>query len=92
MPSNGGHNDTRKAKAHPDFRDGTEACTNVDNPEIFFPLRMTKAGPAKRVCRSCPHTTACLEFALATDQRFGIWGATTPRERINILKKLGARK
>lgn len=32
-------------------------------------------------CRACPARQECLEYALAADERYGIWGATLPAER-----------
>jgi WhiB family redox-sensing transcriptional regulator len=36
---------------------------------------------AKQVCRSCQVCHACLDHALKQPERYGIWGATTPRKR-----------
>lgn len=36
---------------------------------------------AKTVCRSCPVTNKCLEYALAHDERYGIWGGKTSKQR-----------
>lgn len=36
---------------------------------------------ARRVCASCSVQAQCLEYALRTDERFGIFGGLTPRER-----------
>ena len=36
---------------------------------------------AKRVCSGCSVRAECLEFALANDERFGIWGGLSERER-----------
>lgn len=36
---------------------------------------------AKHVCRSCQVVQACLDHALKHPENYGIWGATTPRER-----------
>jgi|tagenome__1003787_1003787.scaffolds.fasta_scaffold19761782_1 hypothetical protein len=32
-------------------------------------------------CRRCPARLACAEYAVAADERFGVWGATTPQDR-----------
>ena len=32
-------------------------------------------------CRSCRAQGACLDYALAADERFGIWGGTLPELR-----------
>lgn len=36
---------------------------------------------AKRVCRSCMVEHECLNYAVISGEPYGIWGATTPRER-----------
>lgn len=36
---------------------------------------------AKEFCRCCAVRRECLSYALASFESFGIWGATTPRER-----------
>ena len=48
---------------------------------------------AKRVCNACDASTACLEFALATNQESGVWGGTTEEERRKLRKQwLAARR
>jgi WhiB family transcriptional regulator, redox-sensing transcriptional regulator len=39
---------------------------------------------AKEVCRTCPFQEACLELALTNEEEFGVWGNTTPQERLNL--------
>lgn len=39
---------------------------------------------AKAVCRSCPVRRECLRYALTSVEQWGIWGATTARERERI--------
>jgi WhiB family redox-sensing transcriptional regulator len=62
------------------------ACREVD-PELFFPQvgQTPQATRAKQVCADCQVRAACLHSALggplATDDRYGIFAATTPRER-----------
>jgi WhiB family transcriptional regulator, redox-sensing transcriptional regulator len=54
------------------------------NPEAFFPDKGGSAAAAKRVCRACPVAAECLEFALAGNERFGVWGGLSERERRRI--------
>lgn len=58
-------------------------CAETD-PEAFFPEKGGSTRPAKKVCASCPVMAECLEYALRTDQRFGIWGGKSERERRKI--------
>jgi WhiB family redox-sensing transcriptional regulator len=55
-------------------------CAQTD-PEAFFPEKGGSTREAKRVCRSCEVRTECLEYALEHDERFGIWGGLSERER-----------
>lgn len=63
------------------------ACRSVP-VEIFYPQTDAEATPAKIVCRTCEVRETCLEWALAVDERFGVWGGLTPTER----RSLGARR
>ena len=49
-------------------------CAQTD-PEAFFPEKGGSTREAKRVCLSCEVRGECLEYALAHDERFGIWVA-----------------
>jgi WhiB family transcriptional regulator, redox-sensing transcriptional regulator len=55
-------------------------CAEAD-PEIFHPEKGGSTREAKRVCRSCDVRAECLEYALDNDERFGIWGGMSERER-----------
>jgi WhiB family redox-sensing transcriptional regulator len=55
-------------------------CAETD-PESFFPEKGGSTREAKRVCTGCEVRAECLEFALANDERFGIWGGLSERER-----------
>ncbi|KMO77832.1 WhiB family transcriptional regulator [Mycolicibacterium obuense] len=55
--------------------------------DLFFPEserrseRRRREEEAKRICRTCPVLMRCREHALSVPERYGVWGATTPRER-----------
>jgi WhiB family redox-sensing transcriptional regulator len=55
-------------------------CAETD-PEAFFPEKGGSTREAKKVCVGCDVRAECLEFALASDERFGIWGGLSERER-----------
>jgi WhiB family transcriptional regulator, redox-sensing transcriptional regulator len=55
-------------------------CAQTD-PEAFFPEKGGSTREAKRICLGCEVRDACLEYALANDERFGIWGGLSERER-----------
>lgn len=43
--------------------------------------RRRREAAAKAVCGECEVRVACLTEALSSDERFGIWGGLTERER-----------
>ncbi len=55
-------------------------CLDAD-PEAFFPEKGGSTREAKRICAACPVREECLEYALENDERFGIWGGLSERER-----------
>ena len=55
-------------------------CAQTD-PEAFFPEKGGSTREAKRICMGCEVRDKCLEYALANDERFGIWGGLSERER-----------
>ncbi|MGO1560664.1 Sporulation regulatory protein WhiB [Actinomycetales bacterium JB111] len=63
-------------------------CAQTD-PEAFFPEKGGSTREAKRVCSSCDVRSECLEYALANDERFGIWGGLSERERRRVKRLAG---
>ncbi len=61
-------------------------CAQTD-PEAFFPEKGGSTREAKKVCVGCEVTAECLEYALAHDERFGIWGGLSERERRKLKKR-----
>ena len=61
-------------------------CAQTD-PEAFFPEKGGSTREAKRVCLSCDVRSECLEYALAHDERFGIWGGLSERERRRLKRR-----
>jgi WhiB family redox-sensing transcriptional regulator len=55
-------------------------CAQTD-PESFFPEKGGSTRDAKKICSSCEVRNECLEYALSNDERFGIWGGLSERER-----------
>lgn len=62
------------------------ACRGVD-PDVFYPVSDEEAEEAKAICRACPVREACLEYALVSRERDGVWGGATERERRRILRQ-----
>lgn len=42
---------------------------------------------AKRICEECLVRPECLEWALATNEKFGVWGGLTARERGRVRRR-----
>ncbi len=69
------------------------SCNNYD-PEIFYlpyNIRMSQKreyiSRAKAICAECPVAEQCREFALTTEQEFGIWGGLSEDERRKVLAR-----
>ena len=66
--------------------------------ELFFPAgelddqAVEQAEEAKAVCAQCPVRIACLEFAIATNQPYGIWGGANTSERRSIRRRRQAER
>lgn len=61
-------------------------CAQTD-PEAFYPDKGGSTREALAVCRRCPVQGPCLEYALVHDERFGIWGGTTERQRRRLRRE-----
>jgi WhiB family redox-sensing transcriptional regulator len=61
-------------------------CAQTD-PEAFFPEKGGSTREAKKVCRGCEVRAECLEYALEHDERFGIWGGLSERERRRLKRQ-----
>jgi hypothetical protein len=63
---------------------GPAPCETSD-PEAWWPdkkeVSTAEALVALDACQRCPARDVCLDYALAADERFGIWGATLPQDR-----------
>jgi WhiB family redox-sensing transcriptional regulator len=62
------------------------SCRAAD-PELFFPGGEGDPDEALKICSGCPVKDACLEWALETRIRYGIWGGMTERERRRLLRR-----
>lgn len=71
------------------------ACRDID-PNLFFPVGVTgpavdQIAAAKSICALCPVQSECLEFAITTNQEFGVWGGTSEDERRVLRRQWRAR-
>jgi WhiB family redox-sensing transcriptional regulator len=63
-------------------------CRGSD-PAVFYPSPEddSQAEEAKVICGTCPVRQPCLEFALTTREKHGVWGGLTERERRRVLRQ-----
>jgi WhiB family transcriptional regulator, redox-sensing transcriptional regulator len=61
-------------------------CAETD-PEAFFPEKGGSTREAKKICTGCEVKGECLEYALEHDERFGIWGGLSERERRRLKRR-----
>ena len=61
-------------------------CAQVD-PELHFPEKGGSTRDPKRVCKACEVREPCLEYALDHDERFGVWGGLSERERRELKRQ-----
>jgi WhiB family transcriptional regulator, redox-sensing transcriptional regulator len=62
------------------------ACLDTD-ADCFFPEKGGSTRAAKRICQTCTVQAECLDYALANDERFGIWGGLSERERRRLKQR-----
>ena len=61
-------------------------CRGAD-PDLFFPERGASTRTAKSICRECSVQAECIEFAIVSSEKFGIWGGMSERERRKIRRQ-----
>lgn len=64
------------------------ACREAPDAGIFFPSPgdTESLRSAKKMCGECPVVQQCLEYALSNNERYGIWGGKSTRERLLMLR------
>ena len=67
------------------------ACQDFDT-NLFFPEEESDGADeqtevAKSICAECPVGSQCLEFALSTNQPYGIFGGLTEAERRSLRRR-----
>ena len=72
------------------------ACADADC-DLFFPIGVTgpavpQIAAAKAVCARCDVQSTCLDFAIVTNQEYGVWGGTSEEERRLLRRAWRARQ
>jgi WhiB family redox-sensing transcriptional regulator len=65
------------------------ACSQEPTGRFFAMASSKPAAWALAACQRCPVRSTCLAFALEHEE-YGIWGGTTDRERMALLRQQGA--
>jgi hypothetical protein len=70
-------------------------CRTID-PDVFYPENAEDSRKSLRIirplCASCDHRIDCVQMAMVMEtgkdqsHRFGIWGATLPKERLAMAR------
>jgi hypothetical protein len=64
---------------------GDVPCRTTDDVSAWWPDKRDLNSPATygavAACRRCALRDPCAGYAIAADERFGVWGATVPEER-----------
>jgi WhiB family transcriptional regulator, redox-sensing transcriptional regulator len=55
-------------------------------PGLFFPSDAAGVETARKICAACPVRAACLEYALTSQIKHGVWGGASERARRRILR------
>ena len=77
-------------------------CADITRADEWFPvaeIAESRGGKSQRsrdamraaraLCSGCPVANECLSYALVNDERHGVWGGTTPRQRLDMLAREG---
>jgi len=65
-----------------------DAAACIGEPvDWWFPKPNASTRAAKAVCRGCPVRQQCLDHALEHDERFGVWGGLTEKERSRLRRR-----
>ena len=69
------------------------SCNDYDNILFFGEEgeseidKQAREAHAKSICQRCPVREPCLEFAMETNQKYGIWGGLTDKERASLKRR-----
>lgn len=74
---------------------GHDVYPCIDDPDIFFSPnhferkveKIARESAARQICRSCFAQEICLEYALDTKQKLGIWGGLNEHERKRLSRE-----
>ncbi|WP_030560772.1 WhiB family transcriptional regulator [Streptomyces aureocirculatus] len=82
------HSDTTVTEPELAWRE--QALCAQTGPDFFFPEPGSSVREAKRICRLCAMRPACLAYAIDNDERFGVWGGLSEKERQSLRRERAA--
>lgn len=68
-------------------------CVGMDVEIFFLPTgardsdKIERESKAKAICEGCPVINECLDHALTVPENYGVWGGTTPEERLRMTEE-----
>lgn len=67
------------------------ACKELtqEQKDDFYPVSGNGKGKvmikrARKICMECPVLYECLHAALTTNERYGVWGMSSPKQRLRL--------
>lgn len=67
--------------------EGSASCIGMDQ-DMFFPERGASTKKVKKICGSCAVNVSCLVYSAEVNEKYGIWGQTSERQRRFARKEL----
>lgn len=61
-------------------------CMETD-PDAFYPEKGESTRRAKSMCVMCPVRIECRDYAVARNERFGVWGGLSEQERRPLVRE-----
>jgi WhiB family redox-sensing transcriptional regulator len=59
------------------------SCRDLD-PEVFFNVKHSSTQQSREICSTCIVKHECLDFAIQNNEKIGVWGGLTPRQRKHL--------
>lgn len=58
------------------------------HPDLWYSDTGNAMQRAKGICAGCPSRKSCLEWAIETNEQWGIFGGHTRQERVNLKRRI----
>ncbi|MGW9299650.1 WhiB family transcriptional regulator [Streptomyces cyaneofuscatus] len=71
--------------AHDTWRE--DALCQQTDPEAYYPEAGDSGTTAKQACLNCPVIAECLDYAVDSRQRWGIWGGLGQKELRRLINQ-----